>query len=327
MHKFLIPTLFVLMSAACSEADLRSVTDVLQTAGGGAAGGLSESDIAAGLKEALATGTERAVGRIGRLDGFWQNANLRIPLPDSLKKAEKVMRQLGQSKTVDEFHLSLNRAAEQAVPEAAGIFGDAIRGMGLSDARGILQGPDDAATQYFRGRTTAPLTARFTPIVGKATASVGATRKYKDLVGKVKKLVPGFEPVDLDAYVTERALGGLFTTLAEEEKKIRENPDDVYRMVRATLRELQFVWDKANQEAVTNILMKQWRVSDRKMAGEMVRQVQRVLTKDANVKLESVQVLVDLARESAKISRPVAAAQVVDYSFVDKARKELGLAK
>jgi NitT/TauT family transport system substrate-binding protein len=111
------------------------------------------------------------------------------------------------------------------------------------------------------------------------------------------------------------------------EKKIRENPDDVYRMVRATLRGLQFVWDKANQEAVTNILMKQWRVSDRKMAGEMVRQVQRVLTKDANVKLESVQVLVDLARESAKISRPVAAAQVVDYSFVDKARKELGLAK
>lgn len=111
------------------------------------------------------------------------------------------------------------------------------------------------------------------------------------------------------------------------EKKIRENPDEVYRMVRATLRGLQFVWDKANQEAVTNILMKQWRVNDRKMAGEMARQVNRVLTKDATVKIESVQVLVDLARESAKISRPVAAAQVVDYSFVDKARKELGLAR
>jgi ABC-type nitrate/sulfonate/bicarbonate transport system substrate-binding protein len=109
------------------------------------------------------------------------------------------------------------------------------------------------------------------------------------------------------------------------EKRIRENPDEVYRMVRATLRGLQFVWDKANQEAVTNILMKQWRVGDHKRAGEMARQVNRVLTKDASVKPESVQVLVDLARESAKVSRPVSAAQVVDYSFVEKARKELGL--
>jgi len=111
------------------------------------------------------------------------------------------------------------------------------------------------------------------------------------------------------------------------EKKIRENPDEVYRMVRATLRGLQFVWDKANQEAVTNILMKQWKVNDRKMAGEMARQVNRVLTKDATVKPESVQVLIDLARESAKISRPVTVAQVVDFSFVEKARKELGLVK
>jgi len=111
------------------------------------------------------------------------------------------------------------------------------------------------------------------------------------------------------------------------EKKIRENPDEVYRMVRATLRGLQFVWDKANQEAVTNILMKQWKVNDRKMAGEMARQVNRVLTKDASVKPESVQVLVDLTRESAKVSRPVSAAQVVDYSFVERARKELGLVK
>jgi NitT/TauT family transport system substrate-binding protein len=111
------------------------------------------------------------------------------------------------------------------------------------------------------------------------------------------------------------------------EKKIRENPDEVYRMVRATLRGLQFVWDKANQEAVTNILMKQWKVNDRKMAGEMARQVNRVLTKDATVKPESVQVLIDLARESAKISKPVTVAQVVDFSFLEKARKELGLVK
>ena len=111
------------------------------------------------------------------------------------------------------------------------------------------------------------------------------------------------------------------------DKRIRENPDEVYRMVRATLRGLQFIWDKNNQEAVTNILMKQWRVNDRKMAAEMARQVGRVLTKDAYVKPESVQVLVDLARESAKVTKPVNAMDVVDYSFLEKARKELGIGK
>src|SRR5438132_3118283 len=102
------------------------------------------------------------------------------------------------------------------------------------------------------------------------------------------------------------------------EKKIRENSDEVYRMVRATLRGLQFVWDKNNQEAVTNVLMKQWRVNDRWMAVEMSKQVSRVLTKDAYVKPESVQVLIDLARESAKVTKPVSVTEVVDYSFLDK---------
>ena len=111
------------------------------------------------------------------------------------------------------------------------------------------------------------------------------------------------------------------------EKKIRENPDEVYRMVRATLRGLKFVWDKNNQEAVTDIMMKQWRVNDRKMAGEMSRQVTRVLTKDANVKPESVQELIDSQRENARVTKPFAVADVVDYSFVDKARKELGIGK
>jgi NitT/TauT family transport system substrate-binding protein len=111
------------------------------------------------------------------------------------------------------------------------------------------------------------------------------------------------------------------------DKRIRENPDEVYRMVRATLRGLQFIWDKSNQEAVTNILMKQWKVNDRKMAAEMSRQVSRVLTKDAYVKPESVQVLIDLARESAKVTKPVGVSEVVDYSFLDKARKELGIIK
>lgn len=111
------------------------------------------------------------------------------------------------------------------------------------------------------------------------------------------------------------------------EKRIRENPDEVYRMVRATVRGLQFVWDKNNHEAVTNILMKQWKVDNRKMTAEMFRHASRVLTKDASVKNESVQVLIDLQRENARVTKPVSVAEVVDYSFVDKARKEIGLAK
>ena len=111
------------------------------------------------------------------------------------------------------------------------------------------------------------------------------------------------------------------------EKKIRENSDEVYRMVRATLRGLQFVWDKNNQDAVTDVMMRQWRVTDRKMAAEMAKQVSRVLTKDARVNPESVQELIDSQRENARVTKPVSVADVTDYSFLDRARKELGLGK
>jgi hypothetical protein len=193
-------------------------------AGMGTAGPLSESDIAAGLKEALATGTQRAVNRVGVPDGFWRNAAINIPLPDQVKKVEKTLRTLGQGRLVDEFHLSLNRAAEAAAPEAVTIFGNAIRGMTLSDARQILNGPDNAATEYFRGKTLPALGQRFRPVVQNATASVGATRKYKDLSARITKYVPGYQLQDLDTYVTDRALSGLFRTLADEELKIRQDP-------------------------------------------------------------------------------------------------------
>jgi NitT/TauT family transport system substrate-binding protein len=136
-------------------------------------------------------------------------------------------------------------------------------------------------------------------------------------------LEKGFNELVFAGDVVEFPQNGFGTS----EKKLKENPDEVYRMVRATLRGLQFVWDPNNRDAVTNVMMKQWRVNDRKMAGEMSRHVNRVLTKDAYVKPESVQVLVDLARESAKVTRPVSAMDVVDYSFLDKARKELGFTK
>lgn len=188
------------------------------------AGVLSEGDIAEGLREALLTGTGRAVNRLGVTDGFWLNRDLNIPLPENLKRAEKALRALGQGKVVDEFHLSLNRAAEAAVPEALAIFRPAIRAMTLEDARRILDGPPTAATEYFRGKTLPALSARFKPIVMQATSRSGATRRYKELVAKVERYVPNFQMQDLDAYVTDRALSGLFRTLGDEERRIRQDP-------------------------------------------------------------------------------------------------------
>ena len=217
----------LLLAALAGCANLPpELNEVLQGAAGatGRPGALSESDIAAGLKEALAVGTQRTVAKVGTMDGFWRDAAIRIALPDQVKKAEKTLRTLGQGALVDEFHMSLNRAAEKAAPEAASIFGDAIRSMTLADARGILNGPNNAATEYVRGKTSATLTARFKPIVAQSTASVGATRKYKDLNAKVTQYLPGYQMQDLDAYVTDRALAGLFTTLAGEELKIRQDP-------------------------------------------------------------------------------------------------------
>lgn len=211
----------LLAGCAGLPADLQGV---LPGAAGSAAAPLSEGDIADGLREALATGAWRAVRRVGVPGGFWENRDLQIPLPENLRKAEKALRALGQGKVVDEFHLSLNRAAEAAAPEALPIFRTAIQSITLADARQILQGPPTAATTYFRGKTSVLLTTRFKPIVMQATSTVGATRRYKELVGKVERYVPNFKAQDLDAYVTERALAGLFYQLGEEEKRIRRDP-------------------------------------------------------------------------------------------------------
>lgn len=197
---------------------------VLPGASAGGAGALSDSAIASGLKEALSTGTRRAVARVGVPDGYWLNRDISIPLPDQLARAERALRALGQGRTVDEFHLSLNRAAEAAAPEAAPVFASAIQAMTLSDARAILDGPPTAATDYFRGKTWNDLSVRFKPVVARATSAVGATRRYKDLAGKVSRLVPGFQLQDIDAYVTDRALAGLFHEIGAEEARIRRNP-------------------------------------------------------------------------------------------------------
>lgn len=224
--KHLMGPLSCLLLAGCAGMP-PELQDVLNGVAGVSAtqqAALGEADIAAGLREALATGAGRAVRRVGVADGFWANPVVRIPLPESLKKVERALRALGQGATVDEFHLSLNRAAEAAVPEALPIFTNAIKGMTLADARQILDGSPTAATEYFRARTLPALATRFKPIVTRATDSVGATRKYKDLSLKVGKYATSFEAQDLDAYVTDRALAGLFRTLGDEEMKIRQDP-------------------------------------------------------------------------------------------------------
>ena len=186
----------------------------------------SDSEMVAGLKEALNKGTQYAVSNLGKDGGFLDNDLVRIPMPKSLSWVEKTLRTLRQDRLADEFVASMNHAAEQAVPEAATIFGDAIQNMTLEDARGILAGPDDAATQFFRRTTSDALTAKMRPIVEQATSRTGVTANYKSMTekaGGLSSLLSG-DSTDLDGYVTEKTLDGLFLMVAEEEKRIRENP-------------------------------------------------------------------------------------------------------
>jgi len=187
---------------------------------------LTTGETVAGLKEALAQGTRFAVDQLGRDGGFLDNAQVRIPMPDSLSWVEKSLRMVGQDQLADEFVASMNHAAEQAVPEAAAIFGDAIQQMSLADAKAILAGPDDAATQYFRTHTGEALTARMRPIVSEATADTGVTAAYKKMLSSTGGLTNllSSDVTDLDGYVTGKALDGLFLMVAEEERRIRENP-------------------------------------------------------------------------------------------------------
>lgn len=205
---------------------LKRATQMQPTVPNGAASVLTDDEVVRGLKEALAKGTQQAVGQLGKEGGYLNNLNVKIPMPENLKTVEKTARALGQDKLADEFVATLNHAAERAVPEAAAIFSDAIAQMSLEDARGILKGPDDAATQYFRKTSSARLAERFRPIVEAATDKTGVTASYKRLArqaGPVASLL-GADAGDLDGYVTQKALDGLFVMIAAEEKRIRENP-------------------------------------------------------------------------------------------------------
>lgn len=190
-----------------------------------AGGGLDEGQIVSGLKEALSIGTANAVTATSKVDGYFANAAIRILLPENLQKAAAVLKKVGFRQEVDDFVLSMNRAAEKAAPQARARFVGAITEMTFADARIILRGGDTAATDYFRGKTRQKLYDDFRPVVSKSMDAVGVTRAYKQMMAKYTALpFARAESVDLDRHVTEKALDGLFHMLGQEEKKIRTDP-------------------------------------------------------------------------------------------------------
>jgi hypothetical protein len=187
---------------------------------------LTEEEMTKGLKEALGKAVQKAVADLGKPGGFLDNMKVKIPMPPQLEKVDKALRMIKQDKMADEFETTMNRAAERAVPVGASVLATTVSQMTLEDAKGILKGPDDAATQFFRKSSSATLTERFLPIVKDATAQVGVTAKYKKLMESAGFLGSYLnkDVMDIDGYITRKSLDGLFVVMADEEKNIRQNP-------------------------------------------------------------------------------------------------------
>jgi len=189
------------------------------------ASGLPDTTIADGIKQALAKGTSTAVKQLGRSGGFWGNPQFQIPLPGPVAKAQTLLDQAGAGAQLDQLHESINRAAEQAVPVAADVFGQAVQKLTLTDVRGILNGPQDAATQYFKRTTSSTLTQKFEPIVSRVTAKVGLAQQYQQVMSAAGPMASLLGTnLNLNDYVTQQALNALFAEVADQEKAIRTNP-------------------------------------------------------------------------------------------------------
>ncbi|NND92177.1 MAG: DUF4197 domain-containing protein [Granulosicoccus sp.] len=205
--------------------DLRAVAESALGGEDGAGGPLSTDEITRGLKEALSTGASTVVAQLGRTNGFSDDPAVHIPLPSALARARDYAGKLGLQGSFDDLELRLNRAAEEATPKARALFISAIESMSVDDAKGILQGPDDAATEYFRGKTAARLQDEMRPIVDQALSNVGAVATFNQLLSRYNAipLAPKVE-ADLTGHVVEEGTNGIFYYLAREEKAIRENP-------------------------------------------------------------------------------------------------------
>lgn len=192
-----------------------------------AVSGLSRGEVASGLKEALDVGIKRAIDYLGQPGGFLDNPEVRIPMPKPLQPVESTLRRFGQDGLADQFVETMNRAAERAVPETLEIFRQAVKDMTLEDARAILNGPDDAATQYLRRTSGERIHQAIRPIVADATDQAGVTSAYKSMLDRVGGMWGNYvdnKGLDLDEHVTTKAVDGLFLKLADEEQRIREDP-------------------------------------------------------------------------------------------------------
>ena len=200
----------------------------LLTAGASHAAGLdgiSSTDAASGVREALSKGADHAVSSLGASNGFLGNPKVKIPLPDSLHKAEKAMRTFGMGKQADELIDTMNHAAEAAVAEAKPILMESIKKMSVNDAKGILTGGEISVTEYFRRTSSDALTQKFAPIVKASTKKVQLGDYYNKFAGKAAGMhLIDQKDADLDSYVTQKAMDGLFAMIAEQEKNLRSNP-------------------------------------------------------------------------------------------------------
>ncbi|MCE5194679.1 MAG: DUF4197 domain-containing protein [Nitrospiraceae bacterium] len=199
--------------------------DLIKAVGSKTQKGTDNQTIVAGLKEALSIGSDNAVKKVSKLDGYFGNEMIKILMPEKIQKTADVLRKVGLQKQVDDFVLSMNRAAEKAAPQAFDYFVDAIKQMTFDDAKKILNGGDTAATEFFKEKTNDKIYKSFKPVISNSMNEVGVTRTYKNMIGKYEAIpLMKAESLDLDHYVTNKALDGLFYMIGEEEKKIRKDP-------------------------------------------------------------------------------------------------------
>jgi len=214
--------------AAVPAARAADMTDLLKAVPLPAVTGTAQDSgtVASGLKEALSVGTKNAVGLLSKKDGYFANEAVKILLPENVRRVGDALRMAGYQKEVDAFVLSMNRAAEKAAPKAADIFAGAIREMSIGDAQKILGGGNTAATEYLRSKTSAQLFEAFKPDISQSMNEVGVTKAYKAMTDRYTSIVPfaKTDALDLDKYVTDKALDGLFYMVGQEETKIRTNP-------------------------------------------------------------------------------------------------------
>ena len=186
---------------------------------------ITQTDASAAVKAALQKGAESAVASLGKADGFLGNPEVKIPLPSSLQKLEKAARLMGKQKDFEALQVNINRAAEAAVPEAKTLLLNAIKGMSVKDAKGILAGGDDSVTSFFREKTSKEMYQKFLPIVTQYTGKMGLAKQYNSLAGQASKLgVVKSDDAKIESYVTNKAMDGLYKMIAAEEKSIRADP-------------------------------------------------------------------------------------------------------